>query len=271
MTDQDKTREQLLEELAQLRQQVAQQRRIDETIPLLIATAGFDGCFRELNPAFERLLGWPEEESVSQPFLEFIHPEDRASATEHFERLTFGKNYDTFMARMMCRDGSCRWISWVAISFADRDMVHGIGKDITDQMETMISCRKVEEHYRQIADATPDIIYVLNESGSLTYANREAGKVFGVNPELLIGTNHLDLFPPEKNQIHLKHILEAFETGQTGNLKGLYRFGGRKVWLDIRIIPLRNKEGRIVSLMVVCRDVTEEKQAEQPQNETATT
>lgn len=51
------------------------ERFFDLTIDML-CTAGFDGYFRDLNPAWERVLGWSIEELTSRPFLDFVHPED---------------------------------------------------------------------------------------------------------------------------------------------------------------------------------------------------
>jgi PAS domain-containing protein len=104
MNDQDKNKDQLIAELADLRRRVAEldaqlatsrqaeadQRQIDDSLPVLVDTAGVDGYYKEVNSAFERILGWSEEESLSRPFIEFIHPDDRAAAVVTFERLTSG-------------------------------------------------------------------------------------------------------------------------------------------------------------------------------------
>jgi len=90
MNDPDKTKQQLIDELAQLRQRVAEQeaqlarreqseadqRQINDSLPVLVATAGSDGYYTRVNAAFEQILGWSEEESLSRPFMEFIHPDD---------------------------------------------------------------------------------------------------------------------------------------------------------------------------------------------------
>ena len=41
--------------------------------------AGFDGYYKRVNPAFEQTLGYPSEELLSRPFLDFIHPDDHES------------------------------------------------------------------------------------------------------------------------------------------------------------------------------------------------
>jgi PAS domain S-box-containing protein len=147
MRDEDKSKVQLVAELVQLRQQLAAQQaelarslqfeadqhQITGSLPVLVATAGLDGFYHDVNAAFARILGWSERESLSRPFLEFIHPEDRAEAAGVFERLRSGETVTNFVDRNLCRDGSHRWINWNVIPLLDRGIVFGIGQDITAQ------------------------------------------------------------------------------------------------------------------------------------------
>ncbi len=45
----------------------------------LLCVAGSDGYFKSVNPAFERTLGFTPEELYAAPFVDFVHPDDRAA------------------------------------------------------------------------------------------------------------------------------------------------------------------------------------------------
>jgi PAS domain-containing protein len=60
----------------------------------LIVIVGFDGCFKRVNPAFERTLGYPLRELLSRPFLEVIHPEDLPWLRNMFDEFVCGDRDD---------------------------------------------------------------------------------------------------------------------------------------------------------------------------------
>lgn len=51
-------------------------RALVETALDIIATTTPEGVITSLNPAFERLTGWPREEWLGRPFTTILHPED---------------------------------------------------------------------------------------------------------------------------------------------------------------------------------------------------
>jgi PAS domain S-box-containing protein len=77
----------------------------------LLATAGFDGYFKQLNPAWEKRLGHTQAELLSRPFIAFVHPDDRERTEAEAANLgELGKDSIGFKNR----DGSYRWLEWNA-------------------------------------------------------------------------------------------------------------------------------------------------------------
>lgn len=111
----------------------------------LLSVAGFDGYFQQLNPAWERALGWTRQELMDTPWRDFVHAEDRPSTAEAALRLERGETIANFENRFRCRDGSYRWLSWKAFPSLDDGCIYAIARDITGRKET-------EESLRQRAD-----------------------------------------------------------------------------------------------------------------------
>src|ERR1700726_3391462 len=78
----------------------------------MLCVAGFDGYIRQVNPAWERALGWTAEELTGRPYIEFMHPTDRGNAADEPWRRVDGHGFAHFENRFRCRDGSYRWLSW---------------------------------------------------------------------------------------------------------------------------------------------------------------
>jgi PAS domain S-box-containing protein len=106
--------------------------RVFELSTDLLCIAGFDGYFKRVNPAFERLLGYPTEVMLSRPSREFIHPDDRKAREDRHLRLRAEDVVVRYEQRQLCSDGSARWVEWTARSVCKDRLVYGVGRDVTD-------------------------------------------------------------------------------------------------------------------------------------------
>ncbi len=70
-----------------------------------------DRMLRFVNPAFERLTGYPEEDLRDQEFLQYIHPEDRPAILAEWDRLAQGLALRDQEYRVVTRTGQVRWCS----------------------------------------------------------------------------------------------------------------------------------------------------------------
>jgi PAS domain S-box-containing protein len=98
--------------------------------PLCIAS--YDGYFKRVNPAFERILGWSSEELLSRKFLEFVHPDDLKKTEDEISRLGQGLPTISFENRYMCLDGTEKRLAWTAHPDADSGLIYAIARDVTD-------------------------------------------------------------------------------------------------------------------------------------------
>jgi PAS domain S-box-containing protein len=106
--------------------------RIFEMSQDLLCIAGFDGYFKRVNPAFERVLGYSAATLLSRPTEEFVHPEDRMARVDGHTRLETGEDIQTLELRQLCRDGSTRRIEWSARAVPEQGLIYAVGRDVTD-------------------------------------------------------------------------------------------------------------------------------------------
>src|SRR6187402_1627996 len=68
----------------------------NETVDL-ICVATVDGYFKTINPAFTRLLGYSEQELLTNSFIDYIHPDDIESTYEEIQKLSNGQETVDFI------------------------------------------------------------------------------------------------------------------------------------------------------------------------------
>ncbi len=148
---------------------------------LCIATTG--GYFKTLNPAWQAALGYTSEELMAKPFLEFIHPDDRAATEDALEQLRQGKRITAFENRYRAKDGAYHWLRWNATPSSDGQLIYAAAHDATEQ-------RQLEEQLRQaqklesvgrlaggIAHDFNNLLTIINGYSALVLARMEEGRV----------------------------------------------------------------------------------------------
>ena len=99
----------------------------------LQAVVSFDGHLRRVNPAFEATLGFTSEELLARPYLDFIHPDDRAAVVADVEQLAAGRTRHDVDLRCLCKDGSYRWIAWTSVPVVEDGVFYSVGRDTTER------------------------------------------------------------------------------------------------------------------------------------------
>jgi len=101
----------------------------------LLAVTGFDSTTLALNPAWQSILGWRQDELLGLPLVALTHPDDVRSSRVAMATVRRGKVADRFVNRLRHRDGGYRWISWSAVPDGGRAYV--AGRDITSEIASI--------------------------------------------------------------------------------------------------------------------------------------
>ena len=116
----------------------------------LLCVATLDGQFLRLNPAWKRVLGFDEAELCAAPFIDFVHPDDRAATIDAVSVLTTGTRLINFENRYRTRDGSYRWLEWNAAPIVDQGAIYAAARDVTDRKEAEDSLKASAANLEQL-------------------------------------------------------------------------------------------------------------------------
>lgn len=95
-----------------------------------------DGMLKFVNSRAIEILGYPESEITSRPFLSFIHPDDREMvAKHHIDRISGKPVPHVYPFRVVDKKGNTRWleINAVVINWEGRQATLNFLSDITER------------------------------------------------------------------------------------------------------------------------------------------
>jgi PAS domain S-box-containing protein len=117
----------------------------------LFCIATFDGYFVRVNPAWQTVLGFSEEEMRASPFMDFVHPDDKEETVKAFSVVTSGERVIGFENRYRAKDGSYKRLQWTSSPFIHQGLTYAVARDVTDR-------RAAEEALQQNAERLSQLV-----------------------------------------------------------------------------------------------------------------
>jgi sigma-B regulation protein RsbU (phosphoserine phosphatase) len=289
-SDQEKTKEELIEELKDLRtrfeertlafeqecldrDQTAEALRMAKVIidnsPAILfrRSAGDDRRLIYVSDNV-RQLGYTAEEFLSARihFREIVHPDDfervRREIINYAEKDV--EEY-TQVYRFLTKNGDVRWVEdqTSVVRDADGNKTHnqGILVDITERKRAEEELRKSEEKFRRIVETAGEGFLLMDENLHIMDVNDAYCRLLGYTREEILGKTPLDLATEEFRQF--------METNRISILSKEYRkLEGTVIAKDGRHVPilihgstLRDDRGNVIGNMAFITDMTEHKKA----------
>src|SRR2546428_4880638 len=197
----------------------------------MFCVAGLDGFFLELNPSFERVLGYSLDELKAKPFIEYVHPDDRAGTLAEVSKLAAGSVTLNFENRYRCKDGSYRWLQWTSQPDTERGLLFAVARDVTESKDRERRLRQAEEalrlshselatRYKAVVRASGQLIYDLDpKTGAVSYNNADNALGY-TDEEMADGMPHwVELVHPDDRSAFQTNLRRALESKQAFTLE----------------------------------------------------
>jgi diguanylate cyclase (GGDEF)-like protein/PAS domain S-box-containing protein len=217
----------------------------------------------------EAITGFPCERWYEPNFwVERIHPEDRAWAVDYCLRAsTRGVSHD-FEYRFMTATGEPIWFrDIVSVDITDGvpSRLSGVMVDITDRMQAEERLAQQKERALVTLASIGDAVITTDAQGRIEYVNPVAERLTGWSQDEAVNRRLPEVFNVI-NEVTREPVVSAVERCwlegppiERGSHRLLVRRDGTEYSVDDAASPITDREGRIVGVVLVFRDVTQQR------------
>ena len=242
-------------------------RLIVDSIPGLVVTMTAQGelefvsqqCLDYFGMTLDELKGWATSD--------IVHPDDLSRVLATWRRsVETGQPYDSEY-RIRRADGVYRWFHVRGLPLRDTEGFsvrwYALHTDIDDRKRFEEALRASEEGFRRIVDSIPGLVCTMNAAGEVQLLNRRVLEYFGKTTEELKNWATSDAVHPDDRPRVIAAFASSVETGHPYDIEHrCRRADGAYRWFQVRALPVRDKEDRIISWYILLTDIDKRKQAE---------
>lgn len=251
-----------------LRQSEERFRSLVQNASDVIAIITADCTLSYLSPSFKRILGYEPEDWLGRKALELVHPEDIDQAESVCLEAQDAVAVDIKTEfRFQHTDGQMRDFEVIMNNLLTEPSIAGIvvtGRDITDRKLSEVALLESEKRYQNLYDFAPDTYFAIAADGIIKSANQFSADFLGYTKQELIGQPALMIVFEGDRQLFQEWFTKIFtEKVVTGEMElRKVRKDGSIIWVRERSQLRFDEHGTPTELHVICRDITERKQAE---------
>ena len=230
------------------------------------------GIVTTWNQGAERIFGYRADEIVGHPITMIIPSERHHEEAHILAKLARGERVDHFETVRQKKDASLCDISLTVSPIKDEEgRVIGaskVARDITAQKAAQKTIHEAQERWQVTLASIGDAVIATDGSATITFANsvalellqRSAAQVLGrpLNEAFIIVNE--ETRRPVNNPVD--RVIEEGIVFGLANHTVLIRPNGTEVPIDDCAAPIRDDHGTLIGVVLVFRDVTEQKQAE---------
>lgn len=285
MSDAEKTREQLLAEIDQLKSKIEKQENsLTETLSfnetLLNASPDIIYVYDIAesknvysNEGVEKILGYTADEikkMEKQLISVLMHPDDFQTYINSTIPLYQNAKDGEIIAheyRMKRKDGDWHWLFSKESIFrrspnGEPSQIFGIISDITERKQAEFELLNEKERIKTILDTVADPIFVKDNEHRITLANRAFYKMFGMDEKSVIGYTLAEAIPENEREQFLSVDRKVLDSGIPDIREEELTIGKLTRTIITKKIRFDEESGKRF-LVGSINDITERKKAEE--------
>src|SRR5258708_4706155 len=245
-------------------------RLIVDSIPAFAWYASPDGKLEYLNQRILDFTAERQENLVGFGWANVLHPEDvERTKKAWLHSVETGEPCEVDQ-RVRRFDNIYRWFRTNAQPLLDHSgrvvRWYGVATDIEDWKRAEEGLRASELNFRLIVDSIPGLVLTMRVDGELEYVSQQGLDYSGKTLEELKGWTNSDIVHPDDRSRVVATWKSSVESGHPAGYDSEYRIrraDGVYRWFQVRVLPVRETEGRVARWYCLHTDIDDWKRAEE--------
>jgi PAS domain S-box-containing protein len=227
-----------------------------------IISSTLDSIIMSWNPAAERLYGYTSEEIVGKPASSLIPHDQLDQLRTIVDRVKAGQTIENLETPRVRKNGTVFPVSLTVSPIYDADGIVIGSSTIAHDATSRRKAFEASQLMSAVFEYSGEAIITSTLEGIITSWNPAAERLYGYSSEEIIGRSIQPVAPKDRPE-EITHILAKIKAGeQIDHLETLrIRKDGTPVPVALTVSPLRDKDGMVVGVCVISRDVTRQRQA----------
>ncbi len=221
-----------------------------------------------VNPKVTEITGYSEVELLSEPFIAFMHAEDRSIIADRSNmHITEEHVPARYSFRLVRKDGEVRWIdnNAVTITWDGRPATLNILNDITEHRLMERSLVENEARMRTLVQTIPDLVWLIDADGVYLACNTMFERFIGAKEADIVGKTDYDFLNRVLADFYRENDRKAIAAGKPSSNEEWLSFAddGYYGLFDAIKTPMYDAQGRLMGVLGIARDITERKRSEE--------
>jgi diguanylate cyclase (GGDEF)-like protein/PAS domain S-box-containing protein len=259
--DSEKNKEQLIDELLKLR-------TLFKDMPGIYYRTDKDGNFIMLNNAGIKLFGYDSLKDIQKKNILkhfYLNPGEREKYFKELEKKNgYLKDYEIILKR---KDGTPLVVSDTSCFYYNKEGniagIEGNFVDITERVKIRQELQKSKENYQLLLENQTDLVVKIDtDEGRFLFVSPSYCETFGKTEEELLGNKFMPLVHKDDQKKTAEAMKNLYTPPYTCYIEQRAKTKDGWKWLAWADKSVLDKDGKVVAIVGVGRDITKHKQSE---------
>ena len=248
-----------------LRESKEYNRLLFNTSPIGLVLSKLDGTLLDINPAYAKIIGKTIDSTLKLTLWDITPEKFYAQEALKLKSLEETGRYGPYEKEYIHADGHLVpvLLNGLIIEREGEKYIWSSVEDITDRKRISQELENEKELTEILIDSIPDLFWLKDTKGVYLKCNRRFEQFYGATEEEIVGKTDYDFADKELADFFRENDLKAQEAKIPTSNEELLTFANNvyQGWFETTKTPMFSKEGAILGVLGIARDITERKRA----------